>query len=69
MATIIKVRERRTVSLTKEELKQLKAKRKLFNTDTELSEHLNIVLPTLKRIMELGRGNEANIKTIKLAIS
>ena len=69
MATIVEVRERRTVYLTKEELKQLKAKRKLFNTYTELSEHLNIVLPTLKRIMELGRGSEANIKTIKLAIS
>ena len=65
MATIVEIRERRTVHLTKDERKLLKAKRKLFNTDTELSEELNIGLSTLKRIMELGRGNEQNINSIK----
>ena len=69
MANIIKVRERRTVFLTKDEWKKLLAKRKEFHTYTELAEHMNIVLPTLKRIMEVGRGSETSIETIKSIIS
>ena len=68
MGMIIKTREQKTVFLTKEERKLLKAKRKQFHTDTELSLHLNIAISTLKRIMELGRGKENNINTIKSAI-
>ena len=68
MNTIIKSRERRSVLLTKDEIKRLKAMSKQFNTLIELSENLNIPYQTLKRIMEMGRGNEVNINIIKSAI-
>ena len=65
---MLAIRERKTVFLTKEERKLLKAKRKQFHTESEFSEHMNISLTTLRRIMEVGRGIPANINTIKSAI-
>ena len=65
---MVATRERKTVFLTKEEKKLLKAKRKHFHTESEFSEHMDISLTTLRRIMEVGRGTAANINTIKSAI-
>ena len=69
MAATIITRERRTVFLTKDERKSLKLRRKQFHTDTEFSIHMNIALPTLRRIMELGRCSETNIGIIQSVIS
>lgn len=62
---IVHRRKRRSVKLASEEIKQLKAMRKGFDTDYEFAVSMSMDQTTLMRIIEIGRASEDNANKIR----
>lgn len=60
---------RKSIRLTPDELKALKAYRKHFNTEVECAEAIDIKRETLGRVFLVGSGSPVTVGKIRLAIS
>lgn len=61
-------KRRKSVLLTKEEIRALKDFKKPFNTDIECAEALGIDRAVMLRILLVGSGSPENIEKIRVAL-
>lgn len=61
-------KRRKSVLLTKEEHRALKAFRKTFNTGVECSEVLGIDRAVMERILLVGSGSPENIEKVRTVL-